>query len=475
MSVRPTAVRLEGVSRRFGRHIALRRASVELEAGEITALLGPNGAGKTTLMSLLATLIQPTRGQIRVTLEDRQRAKTAEVDLNTLAERSRAFVGLVSHASLIYDDLTGRENLELFAQLYGLSPEAAKHRSQSLLEQLGLLGAEERLVSGYSRGMRQRLSIARALIQDPTMVLLDEPFTGLDRAGCRLLYGLLRELREAGCLVVIITHDLDLPSGLIDRVVLLARGTVVRDERLDPEQRLAAWYESALEAIGGSHADASGAAAVPSAATPPAADAAAGERESHTPASSKGRRNVRSSGRVGRGASERSAARRPSSVSTRRALRQVRLLLGKDLLTELRTRDTVVMLLFFSLLLVVIFAFSFMSTDELALAVTPGVLWVSAAFTGVLGIERSFTREQEGRTLTALVLVPGVSRGLYAAKMAINILYMALVEAFVLPVSLGMLKTTMTLQQVGLVALAMALGTIGFAAVGTVFSAMLVA
>ena len=162
-------------------------------------------------------------------------------------------------------------------------------------------------------------------------------------------------------------------------------------------------------------------------------------------------------------------------MPARRLARQVWLLFRKDLVTELRTRDTVVMLLFFSLLLVVIFAFSFMADDDLALAVTPGVLWVSAAFTGVLGIERSFAREQEGRTLTALVLVPGVARALFAAKMAINVLYMLLVEAFVVPLAVGMLEAEVTLPQVGLVAAAMALGTLGFAAVGTVFSAMLVA
>ena len=247
MSARPTAIRLDGVSRRFGRHVALRRASVELRAGEVTALLGPNGAGKTTLMRLLATLIRPTRGRIRVTLEDRARGKRAEIDLATLTERNREFVGLVSHASLIYEDLTGLENLLLFGELYGLSPETAMARSRALLEQLRLVdGAEGRLVGGYSRGMRQRLSIARALIQEPAVVLLDEPFTGLDRDGCGVLYELLRQLRDAGRLVVLITHDLGLPPGIVDRAVLLARGTVVRDERLGAEASLASWYEAAL-------------------------------------------------------------------------------------------------------------------------------------------------------------------------------------------------------------------------------------
>lgn len=158
-----------------------------------------------------------------------------------------------------------------------------------------------------------------------------------------------------------------------------------------------------------------------------------------------------------------------------RVLVQTWLLFKKDLITELRTRETLVMLLFFSLLMVVIFTFSFFSDEETARAVAPGVLWITVAFTGTLGIDRSFAREQEGRTLTALVLVPGAPRALFAAKTLTNVLMMALVEIFVTPVALGVLGVPVSLREVPMIAATLIMGTVGFAAVGTVFSAMLVA
>lgn len=239
MSVR--AVRLERVVRRYGRHVALRQVSLTLRAGEVTLLVGPNGAGKTTLLAVLATLSAPTRG--KVTVQWGGGSSLREMSLADFAAEHRDEIGLVSHASLIYDDLTGRENLELFARLYGMKVEIARQRARTLLAEVDLGSSADRRVGEYSRGMRQRLSIARAMLQDPSVVLLDEPYTGLDRSGRHLLHGIIGKLRE-GRLVMLITHNLDLPESLIDRAILLSQGRVIADAH--PDGSVAMWYEEHL-------------------------------------------------------------------------------------------------------------------------------------------------------------------------------------------------------------------------------------
>jgi ABC-type multidrug transport system ATPase subunit len=239
--MRLTGLRLEQVSRRFGHHVALRNVSLQLHAGQITLLLGPNGAGKTTLLKAASTLLPPTRGRVVAQVEVNGQA--LELDLGALAQERRDFVGLVSHASLLYEDLTGLENVALFARLYDVpSPD---QRARALLEELGLWEAAGRRVAGYSRGMRQRLSIARALLQEPALVLLDEPFTGLDQDGIRIVLGVLRGLRARGALVLLITHLLTLPEDLVDRAVLIRGGQVAADGA-PGEGGAAAWYERAM-------------------------------------------------------------------------------------------------------------------------------------------------------------------------------------------------------------------------------------
>ena len=154
--------------------------------------------------------------------------------------------------------------------------------------------------------------------------------------------------------------------------------------------------------------------------------------------------------------------------------RQTKALLRKDLVTEWRTRETAVTLLFFAFLLVIIFAFSLYVDETIAAAVSPAVIWISLAFTGTLAIDRSFAQEQEGDTLTALVLVPGASKALYIAKTAMNVAYMILVEMLVVPLVVFILSAPLPLDAIPALICALLAGTVGFAAVGTVFSAMLV-
>lgn len=205
-------VELNEVSRAFGRTFALHRVSLTFEAGTLTALLGANGAGKTTLMNIVATLDRPTSGAVRY----------GGLSFSQFARSGRRELGWVSHDALLYDDLTGRENLRFYGQMYGVP--AADDVAERWLERVGLADVGDRRVRAYSRGMRQRLSVARALLHDPSLVLLDEPLTGLDRDGRRLLLDLFAEIRDAGKIVIMITHDLHVSQAIVDRVVVLRRG-----------------------------------------------------------------------------------------------------------------------------------------------------------------------------------------------------------------------------------------------------------
>ena len=208
-------VAVEDVSRHFGRRRAVSRVSFSARAGTILGLLGPNGAGKSTLLAMLATLLRPSQGRIRF--------GHANVDEDGAAVRAR--IGVLGHDLFLYPELTARENLAFFAALYGIDD--AQGAARTALEQAGLADRADDQVSSLSRGMRQRVALERALIQGPRLVLLDEPFTGLDdRSGAALLER-LAGLRRQGAAVVVATHDLDLAEGLLDEALFLRDGRVV--------------------------------------------------------------------------------------------------------------------------------------------------------------------------------------------------------------------------------------------------------
>jgi heme exporter protein A len=217
------------LSKVYGRQRALHGVDLTLQAGQITALLGPNGAGKSTLVSILATLTTPTSGEVRYGGRE-------------LDEDLRGAIGVIAHESLCYGDLTGRENLEFFARLYHVAN--PRMRAAEMLVRVGLGHAAERAARTYSRGMLQRLAVARALIHRPKLLLADEPFTGLDRSGVELLSQLLVEERAAGALVVVVTHDFDVIAPLADRVLVLHRGKIAHDGPHAPS--LAEVYRAAV-------------------------------------------------------------------------------------------------------------------------------------------------------------------------------------------------------------------------------------
>ncbi len=222
------------VSRFFGRRRALAHVSVTCRRGEIVGVLGPNGSGKSTLLSVLATLLAPSSGEVRY----------GGWTARELGGRLRARIGLLAHDLQLYPDLTARENLAFFAGLYGLDDRAG--RVEQALSRAGLLDRAEELVGRFSRGMRQRLALERTLLHEPHLVLLDEPFTGLDERAARRLVDRLNELAAAGRLVVLATHDLELAAGLCTRVVLLREGRVAA---LEGGGR--GWLESYRAALSG--------------------------------------------------------------------------------------------------------------------------------------------------------------------------------------------------------------------------------
>lgn len=222
---------LRSVSKVFGRHRALWRASVHFPTGSTSALLGANGAGKSTLLWLVSTLWRPTDGEIRIGDLAGPRLRQA-----------RGRVGFVAHASMTYGELTGRENLELFARLCGRTQPA--NDARRWLSALALEHAGDRPAKTYSRGMRQRLSLGRALIADAPLLLLDEPFSGLDVASVAQLADLLEARRGAGT-TIFVTHDLTQAARLADRYVMLQGGRVIRvEEGPRSVDEVRSWFSS---------------------------------------------------------------------------------------------------------------------------------------------------------------------------------------------------------------------------------------
>ncbi len=208
----PLAIEARGVGKRFGRAVALEGLDLQLSAGTSLAVVGPNGAGKSTLLRLVAGLLRPSSGELLV------------AGVRAGRREARARVGLIGDSSFLYPQLSARENLLFAARLYGV-PQPGE-RARVLLEEEGLAPVAERRAGAFSRGMAQRLAIARGLVHDPEIVLLDEPFNALDRAAADRLAARLAALRSGGRSLVLVTHDLARAAELCDRVLVLAEGRV---------------------------------------------------------------------------------------------------------------------------------------------------------------------------------------------------------------------------------------------------------
>lgn len=210
----PPLVVIDALSKRFGPTWALRGVDLTLTAGAFLTVFGPNGAGKTTLIRILATLSRPSSGEIYL----------AGVPLKRAGAQLRRSIGLVTHQTLLYPDLSAEENLRFYGRLYDV-PEL-DGQIDLALERVGLLPRRYSLVQEFSRGMQQRLSIARAILHDPALLLLDEPYTGLDPEATEILGEILTGLSRQGRTIILATHNLERGLALCDEVVILARGRV---------------------------------------------------------------------------------------------------------------------------------------------------------------------------------------------------------------------------------------------------------
>jgi ABC-type multidrug transport system ATPase subunit len=208
-------VTVNALVKQFGRFAALRGVSAEFAPGRLYTILGDNGAGKTTLLRVLAGLVQPTRGTLKI---------LGASDVRTVCHE----LGYMAHPSLLYDEMSGMENLRYFARLYGISDGVSDQLCRDAMAAVELDGTLARPVSQYSQGMRQRLSLARALLNDPRILLLDEPFSNVDIRSAGAMVALLARMRDAGKTIFVVTHQASLLEKATDDFVWMDAGQIVR-------------------------------------------------------------------------------------------------------------------------------------------------------------------------------------------------------------------------------------------------------
>jgi heme exporter protein A len=233
-------IQVRNLTKAFGPRLVLRKLNFDVGAGEFVILLGPNGAGKTTLIRILASLVRPAFGEVHV----------AGYHLPYEAAQVRRRIGVLSHQPLLYGDLTAEQNLRFYGRMYDLAD--LSPRVEKALDQVGLAARRRDPVRSFSRGMQQRLSLARALLHEPQVLLFDEPYTGLDQQASEMLDELLRATSAAGRTIVMSSHDLLRAATLGDRVDVLSRGTIAASWRRGEFafDKLPSLYQEAVDARG---------------------------------------------------------------------------------------------------------------------------------------------------------------------------------------------------------------------------------
>lgn len=212
------ALESEDIQKTFGHFTALNGVSLRVAQGEFVTLFGRNGAGKTTYLKIAATLIRATKGKLRI----------QGIDISQEPELARRHIGFLSHNTSLYRDLSPIENLQFFSRLYGVSD--SESRVEELLDRVGLRKRSREPIRGFSRGLHQRLGIARIMLHDPSLILLDEPYTGLDANAVDILNDILDEARRKGNTIILTTHDLEHGLRASSRAIIIDRGRLVFDD-----------------------------------------------------------------------------------------------------------------------------------------------------------------------------------------------------------------------------------------------------
>ena len=215
------AIEVKGLSKAFGRASVLRNLDLQVPWGEVLTVLGPNGSGKTTLIKVLATLTKPDAGVARI----------GGLDLAHSGQRVRRAIGVVAHDTLLYDDLTGHENLSFYARMFGL--EGVEERIAEVTERMGVTARLHQRVGTLSHGLKKRFSIARALLHDPLILLMDEPESGLDQEALMMLEEVVSDRTAPFRTVLMTTHNLERGLALGHRMAIMAHGRIAYQESLD--------------------------------------------------------------------------------------------------------------------------------------------------------------------------------------------------------------------------------------------------
>ncbi len=397
-------ITVNGVVKQFGRFAALRGVSAEFAPARMYAILGDNGAGKTTLLRSIAGLSKPTRGEISL---------LGSTDLHDVCHE----IGYMAHPSLLYDEMSGMENLLYFARLYGIHDE---QRCADAISAVGLDPALSRPVGQYSQGMRQRMSLARALLNQPKVLLLDEPFSNVDVKSAREMVGLLVKLRDQGKTIFVVTHQASLLEGAADEFVRIEEGKIV------------ARTATASESISAVRAD---------------------------------------NNKVMLGGPSKALISTPNDTNQISFLATTYSTLHKDLRLEWRSKDAINSMLFFSLLVVVIFSFAFNPTAEESRLIAGGLIWVAFLFAAVVALNQTWARELRNQVLDAYRVAPAPPNSLFLAKALGNFIFVSILEMLMTPlfVVFYSLRPLGPIYQLLIVAV---LGTWALVVNGTFFAAM---
>jgi ABC-2 type transport system ATP-binding protein len=232
-------IRLEAVSKRYGTFTAVDRVDLHVPRGTLYALLGPNGAGKTTVVRMIAGILQPTSGDVRI----------AGIDVQADPENAKRHLGYIPDRPYLYEKLTGAEFLRFVAGLYGQDGTAVDRRIDELLTLWGLETWRDELVETYSHGMRQKLVVASALVHRPDVIVVDEPMVGLDPKAARMLKELFRGFVRRGGTILMSTHSLEIAEALCDRIAIIQNGRVGAEGTMADLRELAASGDASLEEV----------------------------------------------------------------------------------------------------------------------------------------------------------------------------------------------------------------------------------
>mgnify|MGYP006269561291 CR=1 FL=1 len=396
MSSPTTRLVVSGATKDFGYQRVLKGIDLTVEEGEYVALMGPNGAGKTTLLRLAAGLSTPSSGSVSI----------AGVDLGKAGPGLKRRIGFVSHESMLYPDLTGRENLAFHAELFGVTD--LDEQLAVLDELLDLAPILERPAGVLSRGNRQRLTLARALLHAPRILLLDEPFTGLDEASTERLLDILQRLVADGRTVIMTTHDRAILDAGPRRLVVISNGVVSEDRPITPKADLPVPRQLNHEFL------------------------------------------------------------RPKLTPPPKRLGAALAIARKDLRVELRTRDQLGASGLFALCVLITSSFT-MPPGTSGKGFATGILWISILFAVLLGVGRAMGKETADRGIEGLLLSPASRESIFVGKALGSLLLMLVLGVFTLFVFIVTMAGQASIDFVS-VLLTLVLGVFGLVVVGSLFA-----